>query len=153
MLTERRTGFTAVIHNDERAIDIDVVRRNLITELACNGMQIKDIAALFGIHRQTASKLIDRDFTTTCLFGSGEWTPDVQDQSPATCNRCGGANGVIQEGSSLYCAACHRTGHERTLKQRRIRRKIQDTYEAIETDYEKAMRRKTLAQRRNAKRA
>ena len=153
MWTERKTGFTAVIHNDERSIDIGIVRRNLVTELARNGMPLKQIAELFGICRQTASKLIDRGPPTTCLFGTGEWTPADQDQSPATCNRCGGDKGVIREGSSLYCAACHKTGHERELKQRRIRRKIQDAYDSIETEYEKAMRRKTLAQRRNAKRA
>lgn len=153
MLRERTTGFTTVIHNDERSIDIGIVRRSLVTELARKGMTITQIAELMNVCRQTASKLIDKDPPTTCLFGAGEWTPADQDQNPATCRRCGGHNGVIQEGSSLYCAACHRTGHEREMKQRQVRQKLNDAYEAIETEYEKAVRRKSLAQRRRAKRA
>ena len=113
-------------------------------------------AEVFGLHKSTIQRVVngrvDGDRVEP-LFGSGEWTPGVQDQDPHTCDRCGGDAGVIQRGSKLYCAACHRTGIERRLAEQRTVTEIADQYAEVETEYHAAAQRKNLAQRRKIKRA
>lgn len=153
MLRVYASGHSELIQNDDWKLTVKGMRKTLIAELVHQGMPIGMVAEMFGIHRQTARTLARRDPNVTPVFGSGEWTPKCQDQKPKSCDRCGGDKGIIKRGSSLYCAACHKTGMEKRLVSQRVAADIQEAYEAIESECEAIKSRKTLAQRRKNRRA
>ena len=150
MLRLHSNGYTSLVHNEENAICSKHLRRALIAKMVDQGLSIRQIAEVFGIHRNTASRLAKTDPHVEPIFGSDPWTPECQDQKPKSCTRCGGK---IKPGSSFYCAACHATGHERRLMDERIKSEIQDAYELIEAEAETVTRRRqSLAKRRAKKR-
>lgn len=153
MLKLHTNGYYALIRNESTSLCAKRLRRAIITELHAQGLTQRQVAEVFGIHETRVHQIIKSDPPVEPLFGSGEWTPAVQDQDPRTCGRCGGDDGVIQRGSKLYCAACHRTGNERRLKEQRTVTEIAEQYAEVETEYQAVASRKTLAQRRKIKRA
>ena len=156
MIRLHTNGYHGIVRSDGRELCPSEVRRTLIGELYSRGLTLQQVAEVFGLHKSTIQRVVngrvDGDRVEP-LFGSGEWTPGVQDQDPHTCDRCGGDAGVIQRGSKLYCAACHRTGIERRLAEQRTVTEIADQYAEVETEYHAAAQRKNLAQRRKIKRA
>jgi hypothetical protein len=156
MIRLHRFGSTTVIRDEIREIQPREVRLKIIRELYAQGLTQNQIADVFRCNQASISRSItEYDPDVTPLFGSGEWTPEDQDQSPATCNRCGGDNGSIRRGSRLYCAACHKSGYDARMAERRVRDKLRETAEDIQSEGEAIERKpkRSLAQRRNAKRA
>lgn len=145
MLRECRDHAHIVIHNDSRDVNLDVVKRGLIAGLIAKGLTNKQVAEVFGIHRNTVAKYASPDPHTEAVFGSGEWSPKCQDQPAKSCDRCGGN---IKRGSSLYCAACHSSGHEAKLRKQRFADSVNAAYDEIEAECKRAEKRKTLAERR-----
>lgn len=153
MLRLHANGYHGIVRADESPFRAAEMRRSLVAELYSRGLTLDQVAEVFGLHKGTVQRIVKRDDRVTPLFGSGEWTPATQDQDPRSCDRCGGDDGVIQRGSKLYCAACHRTGNERRLKEQRTVTEIAEQYAEVETEYQAVASRKTLAQRRKIKRA
>lgn len=155
MIKLHTNGYHGLIRTDGRDLCTSEVRRTLIGELYSRGLTLQQVAEVFGLHKSTVQRVVNRidGDRFEPLFGSGEWKPDVEDQDQRFCDRCGGDDGVIQRGSNLYCAACHRTGIERRLKEQRTVAEIAEQYVEVETEYQAVAKRKTLAQRRKIKRA
>ena len=156
MLRLHASGYHSVLRADDRGIETNRVRDGLVAQLYDQGLTMDQVAAVFGLHKSSVHRIVARsknESDVTPVFGSGEWTPDVQDQSPAACDRCGGDDGVIRKGSKLYCAACHRSGLDRKLAEQRVEVEIAERYADVAEQYEKAASRKPLAQRRKIKRA
>lgn len=130
-------------------IDVPTVRRSIALMLKQMNVPAHLAGQILGVHRNTYAKLTNTPSRVPpplgVVFGSGDWTPDCQDQDPATCRRCGGDGGVIKKGSRLYCAACHRTGFESRLEKERIDDVFQ---EAMAAECEAQARKAELAQRR-----
>lgn len=155
MIKLHANGYYGLIRTESRSICTAEVRKSLIGELYNRGLTLQQVAEVFGLHKTTVHRIVNRidGEAVEPLFGSGEWTPGVQDQDPRTCDRCGGDEGVVKKGSKLYCAACHRTGIDKRLQEQRIVTEIAEQYEELETEYQAAAERKPLAQRRKIKRA
>jgi AraC-like DNA-binding protein len=155
MIKLHANGYHGVVRTDGRELCTSEVRRTLIGELYSRGLTLQQVAEVFGLHKSTVQRVVNRHDGERLepLFGSGEWTPDVQDQDPRSCDRCGGDDGVIKRGSKLYCAACHRTGIERRLQDQRAVTEIAEQYVEVEAEYQAAASKKNLAQRRKIKRA
>lgn len=153
MIRLHTNGYYGLIRNDSTAVCAERLRKAIIVELYSQGLTLKQVGEVFGLHESRISQIVKHDSRVEPLFGSGEWTPDVQDQDPKTCDRCGGDDGVIQRGSALYCAACHRTGMDRRLQEQRVITEIAEQYEELEAEYQAVAERKPLAQRRKIKRA
>lgn len=155
MIKLHATGYHGIIRTDGRELCTSEVRRTLIGELYSRGLTLQQVAEVFGLHKTTVHRIVNRidGERLEPLFGSGEWKPDVEDQDPATCDRCGGDNGVIRKGSKLYCAACHRTGIDKRLKEQRTIAEIAEQYVEVEAEYQAVAKQKSLAQRRKIKRA
>lgn len=105
-------------------VDVATVRRSIALMLKQMNVPSHLAGQILGVHRHTYRDLTKSASSVPAplgvVFGAGEWTPDCQDQDPATCTRCGGDNGQIKRGSRLYCAACHRTGFEKRLENERV---------------------------------
>lgn len=155
MIRLHTNGNHGILRVDDRAIDTAEVRARIVNELYGRGLTLAQVAEVFGCHKSTVCRMVNgrRDPAVEPLFGSGEWTPEIQDQDPRRCERCGGDDGVIQRGSTLYCAACHRSGFDRELREQKTVAEIAEKYVDIENDYQAAAKRKPLAQRRKIKRA
>lgn len=102
-------------------VDVPTFRRSIA--IAMKQMRIPDTQAceVLGVCRNTYRKMSRSNgrkvpAVVGVVFGKGDWSPEDQDQDPATCNRCHG----IKRGSRLYCAACHSTGFEQALENERI---------------------------------
>lgn len=130
-------------------VDVPTVRRSIALMLKQMNVPAHLAGEILGVHRHTYRDLITSATKVPpplgVVFGSGEWTPGVEDQDMRTCNRCGGDGGTIKKGSRLYCAACHRTGFEKRLEKERIDDIFQ---EAIAAECESQERKAELAQRR-----
>jgi hypothetical protein len=117
-----QSGVKVTLSGRKRSdIDVGTVRRSLA--IALKYMDIPDTKAcqILGVCRNTYRKIAASEGRKApavigVVFGQGDWTPETQDQDPATCDRCRG----IKRGSRLYCAACHSTGFERELENERI---------------------------------
>lgn len=149
MIQQSADGKSRVIRNDEsspRHLDVSLIRRSFALMLKQQKVPPGKAAEILGVHRNTYRTMISQvPKPLGVVFGSGEWTPECQDQDPATCTRCGGDNGQIKRGSRLYCAACHRTGFEKRIENERIN----DIFnEAISAECEAQERKAELAQRR-----
>lgn len=153
MIRLHTNGYYGLVRNDVSSVCVKGLRRAIIVELYSQGLTLKQVGEVFGLHESRVSRIVKHDERVEPLFGSGEWTPEVQDQNPKTCDRCGGDGGVIQRGSKLYCAACHRTGMDKRLQEQQIVAEIAQQYDELKSEYQAVASRKTLAQRRKNKRA
>lgn len=147
MIHQSRDRFTSVIKNSgSKEIDVSLIRKSFAQMLKHYNVPSSKAAEILGVHRNTYRNLCKPTPPPLgVVFGSGEWTPAVEDQDMQTCNRCGGDGGTIKKGSRLYCAACHRTGFEKRLEKERIDDIFQ---EAIAAECESQERKAELAQRR-----
>lgn len=135
------------------AIDVELVRRSIAAMLREMKVPARLAAEVLGVHRVTYQKMVASRKSSVpkplaVVFGSGQWTPDAEDQDQKDCNRCGGDNGCIRKGSRLYCAACHKTGFETQIEAERITDIFDEAY-ATECD---AMNKKAMAKRRKKSR-
>jgi hypothetical protein len=143
-------GIEITIDGRKRShVDVATVRRSIALMLKEMNVPAHLAGQILGVHRNTILAMTSAKSKAPkplgVIFGSGEWTPECQDQDMATCNRCGGNNGSVKRGSRLYCAACHRTGFEKQLENERI----DDIFEqAVSAEVEAQERKATLAQRR-----
>lgn len=131
-------------------VDVKTVRRSIALMLKRMNVPSHQVGEVLGVSRRTITTMTSGKPSKVppvlgVVFGSGEWTPDCQDQDPATCTRCGGNNGIIKKGSRLYCAACHKTGFEKRLEKERVDEIFQ---EAIALECEEHARKAELAKRR-----
>jgi hypothetical protein len=102
-------------------VDVPTIRRSIALAMKQLGIPNAQACEVLGVHRDTYRKIAASEGRKApevigVVFGQGDWTPETQDQDPATCDRCRG----IKRGSRLYCAACHSTGFERELENERI---------------------------------
>lgn len=153
MIRLHTSGYYGLVRNDSTAVCAKGLRKAIIVELYAQGLTLKQVGEVFGLHESRISQIVNHDPHVEPLFGSGEWRPDAEDQNPHTCDRCGGDDGVIKRGSKLYCAACHRTGFDRKLQEQRVVTEIAEQYGELEAEYQAVAARKPLAQRRKIKRA
>lgn len=147
---------TTIVMPDARIrtkIDVPTLRRSIAITLKRMGVPAHLAGEVLGVHRNTISAMTSPQrakvpAVTGVVFGSGEWTPECQDQGDSTCNRCGGEKGVITRGSRLYCAACHRTGFDGMLEKERI----EDIFsEATAAECESQAKKTAFSQRRKHK--
>lgn len=153
MLKVHASGYYGIIRADGGQLCTRRLRQAIVAELYSQGLSLKQVGEVFGLHASSVQRIVKQDERAEPLFGSGEWTPAVQDQDPRSCDRCGGDDGVIKRGSKLYCAACHRTGFDRRLAEQRVKDDIAEQLEELATEYQAASERKPLAKRRKIKRA
>ena len=145
---DNRGNYVAFYHANVPE-DFNTWRVKAVKLMAEQGWKRESMAKAFNVTRRTIStwlKAVPKDITP--VFGSGEWTPDCQDQDRRTCNRCGGDDGSIQKGSKLYCAACHKSGFDRRLIDQ-LKREI--AAEVVQDELAKSARKKTLAERKYSK--
>jgi len=144
-------GIEILIDGRKRTyVDVKIVRRSIALMLKQMDVPSHLVGQVLGVSRQTVHNMTSGTSSKVppvlgVVFGSGEWTPECQDQDPATCSRCGGDSGIIRKGSRLYCAACHKTGFEKRLEKERIDEIFQ---EAIAAECEAHERKVELAKRR-----
>lgn len=153
MIRLHTNGYYGLVRNDSTSLCAKGVRKAIILELHAQGLTLKQVGEVFGLHESRISQIVKKDPNLSPLFGSGDWRPDVQDQDPRSCDRCGGDDGVIKRGSKLYCAACHRTGMDKRLQEQKTIAEIAEQYVEVENEYHAVAKRKSLAQRRKIKRA
>jgi len=151
MIITTRNEKVILSNGKKTHLDVQTVRKTIAFLLKEMNVPARLASQVLGVHRNTYYSLTSAKpkpkspEPLAVIFGSGEWTPECQDQDMATCNRCGGDNSVIRAGSRLYCAACHRTGFEKRLENERI----DDIFEqAVAAEVEAQERKATLAQRR-----
>jgi len=126
-------------------VDVAVVRRAFALLLLFENVKDTDACQILGVCRNTYRKMVDPTKSRKApevigvVFGQGDWTPETQDQDPATCDRCRG----IKRGSRLYCAACHSTGFERELEHERIDDIFAEASEAEAEARDKKAKRRT----------
>jgi hypothetical protein len=145
MIAQHDNGYRSVIHNNDRETDFAKMRIMAATAMREGGYKYEAIAKFFNVHRNTVRAWLRvHPADITPMFGSGEWTPDVQDQKPSECNRCGGGK-AIKRGSRLYCAACHKSGFDARLKEQLDKEVYCDAIEAEMELFEKGQ---SLAKRR-----
>ena len=155
MIFQTKNGNAVTMHGSrggkpflggQKQLDVALVRRSIAMMLQDQRVPAEKAAEILRVSQSHYFRLVKPTPPPLgVVFGAGEWTPDCQDQDPATCKRCGGDGGAIKKGSRLYCAACHRTGFESRLEKERIDDVFQ---EAMAAECEAQARKAELAQRR-----
>lgn len=154
MIRLHTNGYFGVVQNGADSVCTKRLRKAIIVELYAQGLTLAQVGEVFGLRKTRVGEIVgSHNPHVEPLFGSGQWQPSAEDQNPHTCNRCGGDDGVIKQGSKLYCAACHRTGFDRKLQEQKVVAEIAEQFGELEADYQAAAKRKPLAQRRKIKRA